>query len=305
MVSGGVTLQSSMTMPLLAKAASIQDLKIYTELRWLRLVLVKNAQIGGTYMTKINMDGWQLPIVIQQKTKLTAVYAPLPPDGRCITDSKTLPPCKLSFSFLRKAFNYAKYQYVTGDWTQDMTKTYLQVCCVGGDIIKDLIVNQERSALPDLWHLHEEHGVQIENFPDAPMHMLFLGITKHLLGNVDWLFTKKKKLYKQFCTTLSTHLTCGKDLSLDWCNLLQFSDKDAISTVGWQSDQYLAYAWISLVHFGLIEDYDDEIGNVERIAFQRVCVVWFMLLSALFTKNKSNSRFVDDCVKLFLSACLC
>jgi hypothetical protein len=38
--------------------------------------------------------------------------APIPPDGRCITDSKMLHPCKLSFSFLRKAFDYAKYQYI-------------------------------------------------------------------------------------------------------------------------------------------------------------------------------------------------
>jgi hypothetical protein len=169
-----------------------------------------------------------------------------------------------------------------------MTKTYLRVCCVGGDIIEDLIVNRERTALPDLWHLNEEHGVQIKHFPDAPMHMLFLGITKHLLGNVDWLFAKKKKLYKQFCTTLSTLLTCGKVLSLDWFNLLQFSDKEAISTVGWQSDQYLAYARILLVYFGSIKDYVDEIGNDQSKAFQRVFVLLFMLLSALFTKNKSR-----------------
>ena len=27
------------------------------------------------------------------------VLAPVPPDGRCINNSKILPPCKLSFSF--------------------------------------------------------------------------------------------------------------------------------------------------------------------------------------------------------------
>ena len=61
-----------MTKLLLAEASSIPDLKIYMELRWLRLVCVENAQISGTHMKKINLDGWQLPIVIQQKTKLTA-----------------------------------------------------------------------------------------------------------------------------------------------------------------------------------------------------------------------------------------
>ena len=30
-----------------------------------------------------------------------------------------------------------------------------------------------------------------------------------------------------------------------------------------------------------------------------------MLLSALFIENECNARFVDDCGRLFLSACIC
>ena len=69
-----------------------------------------------------------------------------------------------------------------------MTTAYLQTCCVGDDLIKNLIQNRFEAVVPDLWLRHEGYGVQIESFPDAPMHMLFLGITKHLLGNVDRLF---------------------------------------------------------------------------------------------------------------------
>jgi hypothetical protein len=50
-------------------------------------------------------------------------------------------------------------------------------------------------------------------------------------------------------------------VSIDWCNLGEFSDNAEIPTVGWQSDQYLAYAQLSLVYFGLIEDYGNEIDN--------------------------------------------
>ena len=58
------------------------------------------------------------------------------------------------------------------------------------------------------------------------------------------------------------------------------------------------------MYFGLIEEYGDKVDNDRRKAFQWVFVFWFMLLSALFTENKCNARFVDDSVKLFLAACM-
>ncbi len=78
--------------------------------------------------------------------------------------------------------------------------------------------------------------------------------------SIDYSRTTTKTL-REFCGIISTHLQCGKDVSIDWCNLGEFSDNAAISTVGWQSDQYLAYARLSLVYFGLIEDYGNEIDN--------------------------------------------
>jgi len=163
---------------------------------------------------------------------------------------------------------YAKHQYgIEKRWTQSSTKTYLQTCCLNGDLILNLIQNGDQAVPPDLWLRHEEYGVQIENFPDAPMHLLFLGITKHILGNVERLFNNKKVQYKKFCTIISAHLECGSKLSLDWCHMSQFSDNEGITTAGWQSDQFLAFARISLVYFGLSYDYCEEIEKNRIIAF--------------------------------------
>ena len=228
---------------------------------------------------------------------------PEPPEGRTITNSNDLPPCKLSFSFLIKAFVYAKFQYQHEFWTKENTGTYLRLCCVNGEIISNLKENKHEANIPELWLKHEEYGVEIEHFPDAPMHMLFLGITKHLLGNVVRLFDNKK-VYKEFSTIISTHLEYGSKLSIDWCNMSQFSDKEGITTSGWQSDQYLAFARMLLVYFGLLDDYSDVVDCQKIVALQQVCVLWFMLLSALFTNDTCNTRLVDDCVRLFLSACV-
>jgi hypothetical protein len=59
-----------------------------------------------------------------------------------------------------------------------------------------------------------------------------------------------------------------------------------------------------LVYFGLIEDFH-EIDTRKRKSFQQVFVLWFKLISSLFTDNECNKEIVDDCVRLFLSSCIC
>ncbi len=44
---------------------------------------------------------------------------------------------------------------------------------------------------PVLWLQHKELGIKMEQFSDAPMHMLFLGVTQHLMAHVDHLFGGK------------------------------------------------------------------------------------------------------------------
>jgi hypothetical protein len=46
-------------------------------------------------------------------------------------------------------------------------------------------------SLPVLWLQHKELGIKMKQFSDAPMHMLFLGVTKHLMAHVDRLFGEK------------------------------------------------------------------------------------------------------------------
>ncbi len=42
-----------------------------------------------------------------------------------------------------------------------------------------------------LWLQNKELGIKMEQFSDAPMHMLFLGVTKYLMAHVDRLFGNK------------------------------------------------------------------------------------------------------------------
>jgi hypothetical protein len=65
-----------------------------------------------------------------------------------------------------------------------------------------------------LWLQHKELRMKIEHFSDALMHMLFLGVTKHLIAHVDCLFGNRNLNYQQFCRIISEHIKFGKDISL-------------------------------------------------------------------------------------------
>jgi hypothetical protein len=67
---------------------------------------------------------------------------------------------------------------------------------------------------PVLWLQHEELGIKFEQFSDAPMHMLFLGVTKHSMAHVDHLFGKTNSSYGIFCRIISTHIKFSKDIYL-------------------------------------------------------------------------------------------
>ncbi len=85
---------------------------------------------------------------------------------------------------------------------------------------------------------------------------------------------------------------------------LIFADTDSISTIGWQSDQYVAFSCLSLVYFGLEEDFDNIIVRTNAKTFWQIFVVWFLLILSLFLEYVCNLELVDDYVRLFLLLCL-
>ena len=97
-----------------------------------------------------------------------------------------------------------------------MTKVYLWTCCMSDDVSKFFftMVNESKQnnapktiiSPPVLWLQHEELGIKIEQFLDAPMHMLFLGVTEHLMAHVDRLFGNKNLNFRNFFGIISNHI---------------------------------------------------------------------------------------------------
>ncbi len=120
---------------------------------------------------------------------------------------------------------------------------------------------------PVLWLQHKELGIKMEQFLDAPMHMLFLGVTTHLMAHDGHLFGEKKLNFQTFCGIISKRIKFSKDISLKWCPIAGFAEAESISTTGWQSAQYIAFSCLSLVYFGLLEDFKHDLDKTKFKTF--------------------------------------
>jgi hypothetical protein len=125
------------------------------------------------------------------------------------------------------------------------------------------------------------------------MHMLFLGVTKHLLVHVVHLFGNKNKNHRFFCGVISEHIKYAKDISLDWCPITDFAEAESISTTGWQSAQYVAFSPLSLVYFGLRDDFKN-MDKKNAKHFNRSLYFGSFSFFLFFTENVCDLELVDD-----------
>ncbi len=158
---------------------------------------------------------------------------------------------------------------------------------------------------PVLWLQHNNLGIKIEHFWMLRCICFFLRVTKHSIAHVDCLFGNTNLNHWQFCRIISEHIKFGKDISLDWCPIADFADDYSISTTYWQCAQYVVFSHLSLVYFGLVEDFNNIVDRTNVKIFQQVFVVWFLLILSLFSEYVCNPELVDDYVRFFPSSCVC
>ncbi len=96
----------------------------------------------------------------------------------------------------------------------------------------------------------------------------FLGGNKAFNGSC-WLFIWKKMSFWVFCGITSKHIKFSKDISTEWCPIAGFAEANSISTTGWQSAQYVAFSCLSLVYFGLLEDFKHDLDKKKSKHFDR------------------------------------
>ena len=189
-----------------------------------------------------------------------------PPDypNDLLSKNRKLRPFEVTFEILNRTIKFASEKFENGQWTEKELLSYTSsnnINKLGSQKIIDhchnkmaysLYENEVTTADRKLLmcdhaknpekYCHWKGGpfwksnLQLSQFVDVLMHLLFLGVTKSTKDLIlDWITqTKRLNGYKLFANDIFYHLA---GMGLDWCKLL-------VATSGWVSDNYIAFARI-------------------------------------------------------------
>ena len=192
-----------------------------------------------------------------------------------IPDDGVIPATHLSFPLLRQVVDETHQKVINNSWTDKEAEVYLRVHCLSttayraiiaqakncslfehleslGNVTSDeyIALSEEKSlhpelyqkwALPSLWN----DSIPLERYGDVPMHLLFLGVAKSLVLDIQgWL--KAQKQHSSFVLYASNVLSTLYELKLGWCKVLPSYSSGKFG--GWVSENYLAlvriFKWI-------------------------------------------------------------
>jgi len=130
--------------------------------------------------------------------------SPTPPTGRDVADnmSTRLFPIKLSYMVLKQGLQFALFNFHTHIWTKSETIVYLKLVGIPKRVLEDVSSHASSQDLfieniagfikdytyPSMW----ETCLNLEQFIETPMHLLFEGIVKSLI-EIQMDFSKLRR----------------------------------------------------------------------------------------------------------------
>ncbi len=167
----------------------------------------------------------------------------------------------------------------------------------------------ELQHFPLILKHYNELGIELNHFQTMPLHLCFPGIEKNLISKTELIIKRNNKQQNEFWHSLVQSISQKQynlnSVSIYWCLPMSFTnlDQKQFVTSSWQSDHYLASKHISLFHFSYVESQSVPDGSRRGIkVFKRLQVIWFCLVSRLFTNIAVPPSVIELYVKLFLSS---
>ena len=191
-----------------------------------------------------------------------------------------LGPLKLTYDKLIDAVTLSHDNVVCGLWSLEEAEQYLQWHCLKtqtlhkvlkhaerckeyNDIMEDPeSTNEEKRAvtndktrnpslylpwpLPSLW----TRGVQLNQCPDVPMHLIFLGCVKTVMLRIEAWMTNKRKA-KPFAERMKHLMESIDELKLSWIKIIPYKGG---RFGGWVSENYLAMSRILKWFYSLLDE---------------------------------------------------
>ena len=195
---------------------------------------------------------------------MTEYDPPLDYPKDLIYDNSKLTPFELSFEILNRVIQLASNKYENGLWSEKELRSYTSLHGINKlgstkiiehcdnkmayKVYENNVTNADGKLVmcdyakyPDKYS-HWKGGpfwnsnLQLFQFVDVLMHLLFLGVTKSTKNLIyDWITqTKRINGYNLFANNIFSEIS---GMGLEWCKLL-------VAKSGWVSDNYIAFARI-------------------------------------------------------------
>jgi hypothetical protein len=233
----------------------------------------------------VNWSPWLLPTHKKARMVPPKHYpvSEIPADGfiRCK---------ELSISELKLVIGKSHQCFVAGQWSAETVHAFLMVECINNSgiakvlkhaqnfihanenpvaewILKDMTRNPVLYTAwrgPAFWHL----GLELVDFVNAPMHILFLGIVKKFFERVI-AWNKANGTTREFSVYTRNLMECLKVLGLSWLQADTFRRDNGTKSVavgGWISTNYVCFARVLPWFIAGMEHFKEEKAPYEQPA---------------------------------------
>ena len=127
-----------------------------------------------------------------------------------------------------------------------------------------------------------------------PMHTCFLGIEKSLIAITSMLAnridSKQNAAWYKLINAMHGSQETINSVHLVWCLAMKFTDteKKNLGTANWQSDHYLAFTRVSLIHFSPLDNGDitNHLDKQLILSFRSMRVTLFCFVSHIFSEEQ-------------------
>ena len=176
--------------------------------------------------------------------------SPPPHAQRQIERVRHLYPMVLTFDNLKAGANVIFLNVYKKTFNVKNANTYGRSVGIASDFLNNSVIAKAQSlreenpnysqnelltklTFPKLWSC----PIKLNQYIDAPMHLIFQGIIKSLIEMIsEWLTalsTKNESYYKNFCTIIHPLMLSISNMNITWCALNTFNSTKNYKPTGW------------------------------------------------------------------------
>ena len=231
------------------------------------------------------------------------------PPGRDIGSSEYLKPMKMSFDNMIQGCKFCIFNLYHNIWDVTASIAYLKSINIQQKFFKSFIIDAtikyramgmtisdiyEKIKFPSAWTSY----VTINQYIDAPMHLLFQGINNSII-EISTLFVSNSFCKRKFIEESNKLLEKVKQMQCHFCRIEPFYESNMKINPGWVAENHLGFSRI-IIQTSSVLSYILDPSTTTLKDFKFMIQSWSCLISRLMTQEIISTDEIEDYIRIFL-----